>query len=533
MPVKVEQDPELELPPDAEADAGAEELSPPLSSGEEEDYDEGDEDDDTDSEGYDGAGKGSGSGELPLKKGPWTPDEDKRLKDYVEAHGEGNWNQVQRNARLNRCGKSCRLRWANHLRPDLKKGPFDAKEVDQIIRFHIMWGNKWAKMASLLPGRTDNEIKNFWNTRLKRHQRAGLPIYPEHLLSRVPDQDMNCQSTDESRGKKRSNELPQEKVVGMDDLVGNIMVFQHLDYGKEPVVPTNPLKRHASAGDLSCVQIPARTEKTFYSNDLNYVLTKSQSVPLGSAIASGYPIFDGNPSTSGTIHRSMKTELPSFQCPSYDFRNGWMFQCPTASPIEQQIDTGIQSPESMSSQNTGLLGGIVNKGDVLDDPTKSEIFSEMMVTPLGYNLVSQSNPYSMRHPSSSAIGDCEPEACAFTEIQASNSTSDVIGDCEPEACAFTEIQASNSTSDGSDAIFTLSKWYPDASFPHAGIPGSGFLSDDSVLPKDQSYLYPSSSPFGDDSCEETKPVTDAGKWLDSSVLKSMPGACNMPGFPGL
>ncbi|CAL5053656.1 unnamed protein product [Urochloa decumbens] len=514
MPVKVEQDPELELPPNAEAGAGAEELSPPLSSGEEEEDDEDAEYDETDSEGYDGAGngRGDGGGELPLKKGPWTPEEDKRLKDYVEAHGEGNWNKVQRNARLNRCGKSCRLRWANHLRPDLKKGPFDAKEVDQILRFHIMWGNKWAKMASLLPGRTDNEIKNFWNTRLKRHQRAGLPIYPEYLLSRVPDQDMNYQSTDESRGKKRSNELPQEKVVGMDDLVGDIMVFQHLDYGKDPVVPPNPLKRHASTGDLSCVQIPARTEKTFYSNDLNYVLTKSQSVPLGSAIASGYPIFDGNPSTSGTIHRSMKTELPSFQCPSYDFRNSWMLQCPAASPIEQQIDTCIQSPESMSSQNTGLLGGIINRGDVLDDPTKSERFSEM-ITPLGYDLVSQSNDYSMRHPSSSVIGDCE------------------------EACPFTEIQASNSPSDGSDAIFTLGKCYPDASFPYAGMPVStsqetGFLNDYSLLSKDQPYLYPSSSLLDEDSFEEHKPVT-AGQLLGSSSWKSMSGACNMPGFPGL
>ena len=136
--VKVEQEPALELA----SEDRAEELSPPLSFGEYEDEDD-EEDEETDSEGY-----GGGGGPPPLKKGPWTPEEDKRLKDYVEAHGEGNWNQVQRNARLNRCGKSCRLRWANHLRPDLKKGPFDAEEVDKIIKFHIMWGNKWAKMAS-------------------------------------------------------------------------------------------------------------------------------------------------------------------------------------------------------------------------------------------------------------------------------------------------------------------------------------------------------------------------------------------------
>jgi transcription factor MYB, plant len=83
-----------------------------------------------------------------LKKGPWSPDEDKLLKNYVEAHGEGKWNKVQRNSGLNRCGKSCRLRWTNHLRPDLKKGPFDNEEIDKILKFYLKWGPKWAKIAS-------------------------------------------------------------------------------------------------------------------------------------------------------------------------------------------------------------------------------------------------------------------------------------------------------------------------------------------------------------------------------------------------
>ncbi|KAK1261266.1 Transcription factor GAMYB [Acorus gramineus] len=109
-----------------------------------------------------------------LKKGPWTAAEDAVLIDYVNKHGEGNWNAVQRNAGLSRCGKSCRLRWANHLRPNLKKGPFSPDEERTIVQLHAQHGNKWAKMASLMPGRTDNEIKNYWNTRMKRLQRAGL-----------------------------------------------------------------------------------------------------------------------------------------------------------------------------------------------------------------------------------------------------------------------------------------------------------------------------------------------------------------------
>ncbi|CAD6339066.1 unnamed protein product [Miscanthus lutarioriparius] len=313
---------------DDEAEAGY--VSP-------DDEDGDDEDDETDSdEDYEIP---SGHGVPELRKGPWTPDEDKRLKSYVEAHGEGNWNKVQRNAGLNRCGKSCRLRWANHLRPDLKKGPFDAEEVDNIIRFHIMWGNKWAKMASHLPGRTDNEIKNYWNTRLKRNQRHGLPIYPEYMLSQVthPHQDMNCETPGESHGKKQLNEYAKEKVVDMHDLIDEVMTFQHLDYDKDPVVPTKPLKRYASTVSL---QISDETEKTFCSTDLNYVLTKSQSVPLGSAIASGYPV-----------------ELPSFQSSSFTLSNDWLLQCPSAS-MEQQI---IQSPESISSQTT-VFGNSEHEG---------------------------------------------------------------------------------------------------------------------------------------------------------------------------
>ncbi|KAH7533068.1 hypothetical protein FEM48_Zijuj04G0091000 [Ziziphus jujuba var. spinosa] len=125
---------------------------------------------------------GSESGRGLLKKGPWTAAEDAILMEYVKKHGEGNWNAVQKNSGLARCGKSCRLRWANHLRPNLKKGSFSPEEERIIIELHAKLGNKWARMASQLPGRTDNEIKNYWNTRMKRRQRAGLPLYPHEML---------------------------------------------------------------------------------------------------------------------------------------------------------------------------------------------------------------------------------------------------------------------------------------------------------------------------------------------------------------
>ncbi|XP_049415596.1 transcription factor MYB53-like [Solanum stenotomum] len=103
-----------------------------------------------------------------LKKGPWTSEEDEKLMDYITKNGHTNWQLIPKKAGLNRCGKSCRLRWTNYLRPDIKRGEFSIEEEEIIINLHSLLGNKWSKIASHLPRRTDNEIKNLWNTHLKK-----------------------------------------------------------------------------------------------------------------------------------------------------------------------------------------------------------------------------------------------------------------------------------------------------------------------------------------------------------------------------
>lgn len=101
-------------------------------------------------------------------KGAWTKEEDERLINYIKLHGEGCWRSLPKAAGLLRCGKSCRLRWINYLRPDLKRGNFTEEEDELIINLHSLLGNKWSLIAARLPGRTDNEIKNYWNTHIKR-----------------------------------------------------------------------------------------------------------------------------------------------------------------------------------------------------------------------------------------------------------------------------------------------------------------------------------------------------------------------------
>nr|QBF29473.1 Myb transcription factor M4 [Crocus sativus] len=131
-------------------------------------------------------GKINSSSEV-IRKGPWTMEEDLILINYIANHGEGVWNTLAKSAGLKRTGKSCRLRWLNYLRPDVRRGNITPEEQLLIMELHSRWGNRWSKIARQLPGRTDNEIKNYWRTRIQKKTKSEPLDYQNQQMMMVDD----------------------------------------------------------------------------------------------------------------------------------------------------------------------------------------------------------------------------------------------------------------------------------------------------------------------------------------------------------
>ncbi|XP_009602702.1 transcription factor MYB3-like [Nicotiana tomentosiformis] len=161
-----------------------------------------------------------------LRKGPWSSKEDLLLTNYIKENGEGQWRSLPKNAGLLRCGKSCRLRWMNYLRPGIKRGNFSQDEEDLILRLHSLLGNRWSLIAGRLPGRTDNEIKNYWNTHLiKKLKSAGIEPKPHKKFSKCSKKESRKGPQQEKSRKKQGKKSNNKNNEGQIVQVEKIQVF--------------------------------------------------------------------------------------------------------------------------------------------------------------------------------------------------------------------------------------------------------------------------------------------------------------------
>ncbi|KAI3508933.1 hypothetical protein L1887_23955 [Cichorium endivia] len=160
-----------------------------------------------------------------VKKGPWAPEEDATLKAYIEEHGTGgNWIALPQKIGLKRCGKSCRLRWLNYLRPNIKHGGFSEEEDRIICSLYVSIGSRWSIIAAQLPGRTDNDIKNYWNTRLKKK-----------LLGKQRKEQISRRKLQMKKGRSPSD-IPSSIVVSGNDNTNS----QDPYWPELPVMPPVP-----------------------------------------------------------------------------------------------------------------------------------------------------------------------------------------------------------------------------------------------------------------------------------------------------
>lgn len=209
-----------------------------------------------------------------LRKGLWSPDEDEKLLRYITEHGHGCWSSVPKLAGLERCGKSCRLRWINYLRPDLKRTRFSSQEENLVIQLQSVLGNRWSRIAAQLPGRTDNEIKNLWNSSIKKKlMQKGIDPNTHKPLSEVKLSTSKCPEkasreldTAISLNLKADSSKPSLidvsscKIEKGDDNLNASKTSAHQEFFPDKSLPFNryPNIQHSPLDSIAYLQFPVQ-----------------------------------------------------------------------------------------------------------------------------------------------------------------------------------------------------------------------------------------------------------------------------------
>ncbi|XP_021772542.1 transcription factor MYB61-like [Chenopodium quinoa] len=257
-----------------------------------------------------------------LRKGLWSPEEDEKLLRHITQYGHGCWSSVPKLAGLQRCGKSCRLRWINYLRPDLKRGAFSQEEENLIVELHAVLGNKWSQIAAQLPGRTDNEIKNLWNSCLKKKLRQrGIDPNTHKPLSEVEIEEEKAKSSNSNNSSSNNNSNSNSSNNRKTDRLSVSTMINNNDNNNTPInltsnnKPINDPKSLSMASSLAhpntnansttfSLAPPPLSTHEFFPDTLygSFGFQNQQGICFGSSLQTPTRTYDNNNNNSNNNH---------------------------------------------------------------------------------------------------------------------------------------------------------------------------------------------------------------------------------------